>query len=89
MMTGGWLAFECSIQLASCLHLFDNIQTTDQFAFHIELWIGGPVRIYFQSLTYFLILQNIERIVLDTASDDMYIQLYIYIQYTVHTQCHS
>lgn len=44
------------------MKLLNNINTANQLALDIELWVSGPIRIFLQSLSQFIIIKDVEMI---------------------------
>merc|ERR1712196_344305 len=64
---GDLLVVHHLLKLASLEHLHHDIATADEFALHIELGNGRPVRIALDALADFHVLKDIDTVIGDTA----------------------
>ena len=64
-MSSSLVSFKSLLQLAILFELLDNVQTANQLAWDIELWIGWPFGVLFQALADFLVAQDVKGVVLD------------------------
>jgi hypothetical protein len=45
----------------------NNVDTSNQFALDIELWISWPIGVLFEPFSNFVVLENIEMVVFETV----------------------
>lgn len=58
---------ESFFKLIFLVEFLNNVDTSNQFALDIELWISWPIGVLFEPFSNFVVLENIEMLVFDTV----------------------